>query len=105
MISMRASFKLKPPQKSSTGKIASSIRKQLRYRFAELLSQERFDQALREAEIAHHQHSIMEEDLRFVRDIVENSLGQKRSWSLSTSELNDLPHDFSLRLTRNDTSL
>jgi len=102
---MRASLKLKPPEKYSARKVAAALRKQLRYHFAELLAREQFAQALREAEIAHQQQNILAEDLQFVRDIVENSRGPKRSWSLSASEPSDFPHDFSLKFTQGDPSM
>src|ERR1700678_3296681 len=69
------------------------VRTDLRYRLAKLLLLEQFDEALKEAEIALDRQNILPEDLRFVRDIVEDAKKQSLSWPHSADEFNGTHHD------------
>lgn len=81
------------------------IRNNFRYRLARLLLLEQFDQALQEAEIALNRQNILPEDLRFVRDIVEDAKRQGSSWTSDDDEFDDAPAiDFSTESNRHDHS-
>ena len=55
---------------SNLSKNSWETRKQLRYRFATLLTEGRFDSALQEARQAHNRMEILNQDLNFVESIV-----------------------------------
>jgi len=70
----------------------SDVRTTLRYHLARLLLLEQFDQALREAETAYGQHTILAEDLKFVRDVVADATGQGASAPDSAGDCNGVAH-------------
>jgi hypothetical protein len=93
MTPMKATFNPRVEQ------LEPEVRSNCRYRLARLLLLEQFDQALQEAEIAHDRHNIVSEDLRFVRDIIEDARGQSPSSSSPATWHDSLPksnrHDHS----------
>jgi hypothetical protein len=81
------------------------IRTDFRYRLAKLLLLEQFDEALREAEIALSRQDILPEDLRFVRDIVEDAKKQGPFWQPSVNKLNGTHrYDTTSNSNHNDNS-
>lgn len=96
---MRASFNPRLHQQHPDN------RTNCRYRLARLLLLEQFDQALREAEVALGQQDILPEDLRFVRDIVEDAKRHKPPFLDSNDEFIDTPcNDFTTESNRHDNS-
>jgi hypothetical protein len=97
MNAMSASFNPRLQRQSA------DARNDFRYRLARLLLLEQFDQALQEAEIAFDQQNILPEDLRFVRDIVEDAKKQNPSQEQNAEEAADFPaSDFSTESNRHD---
>lgn len=68
---MRTRFNWRTSNNRSEGEISCLIRKNFRYRLAQLLVDSRFHQALKEAEEACRQGNILQEDLNFIREIFD----------------------------------